>query len=88
MRRVWKGDTVEVISGRAVGQSGQVLAVDYRKDQVVVEGANMRMMARRPGPNSPGGLVERECPIHLSNVMVTKESAEHEKELKRKGLLD
>ena len=87
MRRIWKGDTVEVISGRAVGQTGHVLVVDYKKEQVIVEGVNTRMVATSPGPSSPGGLIERECPIHLSNVLVTVESPEHKKELERKGLL-
>ena len=44
------------------------------------------MVATRPGPSSPGGLIERECPIHLSNVLVTVESPEHKKELGTQGL--
>jgi len=62
---------VTVISGAHKGSSGKVLEVDREKQRVVVEGVNMRKHATRPTQDKPeGGIVEKECPIHISNVML------------------
>jgi large subunit ribosomal protein L24 len=70
--KVKKGDTVEVISGKDAGKSGRVLRVDRERDKVVIEGVNMIKRHTRPNPQKKvqGGIVEREAPIHVSNVMV------------------
>jgi len=74
MQRVKKGDTVEVIAGKDLGERGQVLAVLPKEDRVVVEGVNSlkrHRKARQAGDQQiPAQIVEFEGPIHLSNVMV------------------
>ena len=67
-----KGDQVRVISGRDAGKSGRVLAVNPRKNTVLVEHANIIKRHTRPNPqkNIKGGIVEKEGPIHASNVQV------------------
>ena len=68
--RIVKGDEVVVISGKDRGKQGTVLRVDPRKDRVYVEGLNIikRHTRPRPGTMEAGGVIEREGPIHLSNV--------------------
>ncbi len=70
--RVKKGDTVEVIAGKQRKSRGRVLRVDRDQQRLVVEGVNMIKRHTRPNPskNIKGGIVEREAPIHVSNVMV------------------
>ena len=67
-----KGDQVKVISGRDAGKSGRVLAINPRKNTVVVEHANIIKRHTRPNPskNIKGGIVEKEAGINVSNVMV------------------
>jgi large subunit ribosomal protein L24 len=67
-----KGDTVRVISGRDRGKTGRVLSVDAAKRCVFVEHANMVKRHTRPNPakNIKGGIVEREGPMDVSNVML------------------
>jgi large subunit ribosomal protein L24 len=70
--KIKKGDTVEVIAGKDAGKQGRVLRVDRDSQRVVVEGVNMIKRHTRPNPQKrvQGGIVEREAPIHHSNVMV------------------
>ena len=74
MQRVKKGDTVEVIAGKDLGERGEVLAVLPKEDRVVVHGVNnlkRHRKARQSGTQQiPAQIVEFEGPIHLSNVMV------------------
>lgn len=66
-----KGDTVVVISGNAKGQQGRVLDVDYKKEKAIVEGINIVSKHARPTNDNPkGGIVKKEAPIHISNLMV------------------
>lgn len=66
-----KGDTVQIISGNDKGRRSTVLSVLKGKARVIVEGVNMRKHHTRPSARDPqGGIVEREAPIHVSNVMV------------------
>ncbi len=68
---VKKGDDVKVIAGNDKGKEGRVLAVFPKKDRVLVEGINMRVHHDKPSQQNPqGGRIEREAPIHISNVMV------------------
>jgi large subunit ribosomal protein L24 len=68
--RIRKGDEVIVVSGKDSGKQGKVLRVDPGKQRVYVEGLNIikRHQRPRPGTAEPGGVIEREGPIHLSNV--------------------
>ena len=70
--KIKKGDNVEVIAGKDSGKQGRVLVVDRTKERLVIEGVNMIKRHTRPNPqkNVKGGIVEREAPIHASNVMV------------------
>lgn len=67
-----KGDQVRVITGRDAGKTGRVLSVDPVRRKVTVEHANMIKRHTRPNPakNIKGGIVEREAPMDISNVMV------------------
>ncbi len=77
---VKKNDIVTVISGASKGKSGKVLAVTPDKQQVVVEGLNLRRKAVRRSPENPqGGFNELEAPIHASNVMLQEKYDERRK---------
>jgi len=68
--RIRKGDEVAVISGKDRGKQGKVLRVDPAKQRVYIEGLNIikRHTRATPGSMQPGGVIEREGPIHVSNV--------------------
>ena len=68
--RIRKGDEVIVLSGRNRGQRGSVVSVAGDSDRVVVEGVNVVKRHTRPNPQkgTSGGIIEKESPIHLSNV--------------------
>ena len=64
-------DEVIVISGKDKGKTGRVLRVDRKAEKVYVEGLNMIKRHQRPNPgrpNAPVGVIEREGPVHVSNV--------------------
>jgi large subunit ribosomal protein L24 len=64
-------DEVVVISGKDKGKTGKILRVDRAKDRVYVEGINIVKRHQRPNParpNAPVGVIEREGPVHISNV--------------------
>ncbi|NCO19856.1 MAG: 50S ribosomal protein L24 [Gammaproteobacteria bacterium] len=71
MQRIRKGDEVIVIAGRSKGQRGHVLRV-LGEERMLVENVNMIKRHTKPDPQrqQPGGIVEREAPIHASNVML------------------
>lgn len=69
---VKKGDTVQIITGEARGKTGKVLKVFPKTNKVLVEGVNFVKRHTRPSQQNPqGGIIEKESPIHLSNVMLT-----------------
>jgi|SRR5689334_15338668 len=67
-----KGDQVKVMAGRDAGKSGRILSVNPRKNTVIVEHANLIKRHTRPNPskNIQGGILEKEGPINVSNVML------------------
>ena len=66
---VKKGDTVRVVSGNYKGYEGKILVVFPERERVIVEGVNLRFHHERPSPANPqGGRIEKEAPIHVSNV--------------------
>jgi large subunit ribosomal protein L24 len=68
---VRKGDTVVVIAGKDRGKSGKVLSVWGQERKVTIEKINMIKRHTKPNQqNRQGGILEREAPIHLSNVMI------------------
>ena len=69
--RIKTEDEVIVISGKDRGKRGKVLRVDPGKERVFVEGLNIVKRHQRPQQGAPqGGVIEREGPIHVSNVML------------------
>ncbi|MCF0109057.1 MAG: 50S ribosomal protein L24 [Erysipelotrichaceae bacterium] len=69
--KIKTGDTVKVISGHYKGTIGEVKAVDAKNEKIVVEGVNMIKKSLKPSQANPdGGIVEKEAPIHVSNVMI------------------
>ena len=68
--KIKKGDTVKIIAGKDKGTEGKVLSVDAKNNKVVVEGANMITKHTKPSAaNQNGGIIQKEAPIDLSNVM-------------------
>jgi large subunit ribosomal protein L24 len=70
--KIKKGDTVIVITGEDRGKSGKVLEVYPSENRVLVQGVNM--ISRHTKPNAQeqkGGIIRREAPIHLSNLMLS-----------------
>ena len=69
MNRIRKGDTVVITTGREKGRTGAVIRV-LENDRIVVENVNMVKKHQKPNPNrgTPGGIVQKEAPIHASNV--------------------
>ena len=71
MQKIKKGDTVQIIAGKDKGQEGKVLSVNPKTNRVVVEGLNMVTKHSKPSQANPnGGIVEKEAPIDISNVML------------------
>ncbi len=71
MQRVKKGDTVEVISGEDKGKRGEVHEVMLKSNRVLIHGVNIvKKHQRRTGDvRTQVGIIDREAPVHLSNVM-------------------
>lgn len=69
MRKIKKGDDVMIIAGKDKGKRGSILKV-LDDERVVVENCNMAKKHVRPNPNvgETGGIVEKEMPLHVSNV--------------------
>jgi large subunit ribosomal protein L24 len=66
-----KNDKVIFISGKEKGKIGTILKVDYEKKRVVVEKVNMVKKHARPGgKQAQGGIIEKEAPLHVSNLML------------------
>ena len=71
MKRIKQGDEVIVIAGKDKGRRGNVIRV-YEDDRVLVEGVNVARKHQKPNPNAgvAGGIIEKEMPLDISNVMV------------------
>ena len=75
MNRIRKGDQVIIIAGADKGKKGEVVRV--AGDKVIVQNANIIKRHTKPNPqaNVAGGIVEREAPIHISNVMLFNQAS-------------
>ena len=71
MAKIRQGDRVIVIAGKDKGRTGTVIRV-YRDSRVLVESVNVSRKHQKPNPNAgvPGGIIEREMPLDISNVML------------------
>jgi len=68
--KIYKGDMVQIISGNDKGKSGRVIKVFPDRNKIVVEGVNVVKKHSRPSQENPqGAILEKEMPIHISNVM-------------------
>ena len=68
--KIKTGDTVRVIAGKDKDKEGKVLSIDLKNNKVTVEGVNMvTKHAKASGRRQEGGIIHREAPIDLSNVM-------------------
>lgn len=66
-----KGDTVLVIAGNNKGKKGRVLEIITKTERAIVEGVNMMKKHTKPNAATPqGGIVEKETPVHISNLML------------------
>lgn len=69
--RLKKNDTVKVISGNSKGSVGKILFIDRKKGRVIVESVNIMHKHTKPSQKNPqGGIVKREAPINITNVML------------------
>lgn len=68
--KIKKGDNVLVITGRERGKTGQVVKVLAEENKVLIERVNMVKRHQKPQGQNPGGIIEKEAPIDLSNVMI------------------
>ena len=69
--KIRKNDNVIIIAGNDSGKTGKVLKVFPKVSKVIIEGINLRKRHTKPNQKSPqGGIIEKEAPIHVSNVML------------------
>jgi len=68
--KIKKGDEVIVCTGREKGRKGSVLNVNRQTHRVLVQGVNMVKRHTRPSGGSPGGIIEKEAPLAISNVAI------------------
>ena len=68
IKKFRKGDDVIVLCGRDKGKKGNILRVLHKEGRVLVQGVNMVKRHTRPSQANPGGIVDKEAPIHVSNV--------------------
>ncbi|MBV8121780.1 MAG: 50S ribosomal protein L24 [Alphaproteobacteria bacterium] len=66
--KIKKGDNVVVISGRDKGRTGEVLRTFPGDQRVIVQGVNIAKRHTKPRMGEPGGIIEKELPLHISNL--------------------
>ena len=66
--KIKKGDNVTVMTGKDKGKTGEVLSVLPAKERLLVRGVNIVKRHTKPSQTAPGGIIERENAIHISNV--------------------
>ena len=71
MNKIKKDDLVKIIAGKDKGKEGKVISVDTKTGKIIVEGCNMATKHAKPSQANPnGGIVKKENPIDVSNVML------------------
>ncbi len=69
--KIRKNDNIVVIAGNDRGKTGKVLKVFPKTSRIIIEGINLRKKHTKPNQKNPqGGILEKEAPIHVSNVMI------------------
>jgi large subunit ribosomal protein L24 len=75
--KIKSGDTVKVVAGDHKGSEGKVLTVLIEKNKAIVEGVNMVKKHTKPSAQNPqGGIIEKEAPIHISNLSLLTSKGE------------
>ena len=88
-RKIRKDDEVIVLTGRDKGKRGAVLRIITKTDRVLVEGVNVTKRHVKPTQGDPqGGIVEREAPIHISNVALIDPESDRPTRVRYKNLED
>ena len=78
--KIKKGDEVVVISGKFKGVKGKVLEARPAEERVVVEGVNRRKWHIKPTQEQPGHIIDREAPVHVSNVALVDPKTKNHRE--------
>ncbi len=87
--KIKKGDQVIVIAGKDKGKKGEVITAFPKKNRVIVQGVNMVTKHQKPNAkNNTGGIIKKESPIHVSNVMYYDKNAGAGTRIKKKILED
>jgi large subunit ribosomal protein L24 len=87
--KIKKNDNVIVISGNEKGKTGKVLKVFPKKQRLIVEGVNIIKRHTRPSQRNPqGGIIKKEAPIHISNVMLLDPKTNERTRVGSKIILD
>lgn len=87
--KIKKNDTVMVVAGKERGKTGKVLRVVPEKSRVVIERLNMvKRHSKAKQPQGPQGIVEKEAPLHISNVMLMCEKCNRPVRARRRELED
>jgi large subunit ribosomal protein L24 len=68
IKKFRKGDDVIVITGKDKGKKGNILKVFPKDSRLLVQGVNMVKRHTRPSQTNPGGIIDKEAPIHVSNI--------------------
>jgi large subunit ribosomal protein L24 len=83
---VRKGDNVYILTGKNRGQSGRIIKAFPEKGRVLVQGVNMIKKHKKPQRNSPGGIMDQEAAVHVSNVMLICEKCKSPTKIGRRLL--
>ncbi|PID57117.1 MAG: 50S ribosomal protein L24 [Ignavibacteriae bacterium] len=84
-----KEDNVIVIAGNSKGKTGKILKVYPKENRVIIEGVNIRKRHTKPNQQNPqGGIIEKEAPIHVSNVMLLDPKSNEATRIGKKIIID
>ncbi len=87
--KIIKNDTVVVIAGNDKGKTGKVLKVFPKTERIIIEGVNLRKRHTKPSQKNPqGGIIEKEAPIHVSNVMILDPKSKEPTRIGSKIIID
>lgn len=87
--KIKKSDSVIVISGNSKGKTGKVLKVFPSENRVIIEGVNLRKRHTKANQKNPqGGIIEKEAPIHVSNIMLLDPKSNEPTKIGSKIIID
>ncbi len=86
--KIKKGDTVVVIAGSDKGKKGKVLQAFPKEQKLLVEGVNVHKKHTRPSMQSAGGIINKELPVHVSNVALSDPKTGEATRVGKKTLAD